>query len=116
MAKVFRVEKPNSDQGLWYTKQGVLQPIVHGLGLSCSTLPMDFDEGYSRDGIAWYSGCSEMSDLVKWFNPKELLLLKTQGFELFEFESEFVRDYAGHQVFSKQHLLSSSSYDISKLL
>ena len=116
MPRVFRVEKPDSDQGLWYTKQKILRPVVHDLGLACAALPMDFDEEYSRDGIAWYSGCSEMSDLLKWFSPKELLLLKAQGFELFEFETEFVRDHAGHQIFSKQHLLSSSSYDINKLL
>jgi hypothetical protein len=116
MTIVYRVEKPDSDQGLWYTRQRTFKPIVHNLRLACAALPMDYDPEYYRDGIHWYSGCTEMADLLQWFSPKELLLLKEQGFELLKFDSEYVRDYGGHQVFSKQHPLSSEYFDIKRLL
>ena len=85
--------------------------MVHELGLACAVLPMDFDPEYTRDGINWYSGCSEMSDIFQWFSPKEIAHLEREGFGLFRFETDYVRDYFGHQVFSKQHLRSVAKVD-----
>jgi hypothetical protein len=116
MPIVYRVEKPNSNQGLWYTTDGLLQPVVHQLGLACASLPMEPDSAYAEDGIAWYSGCDTISGLLNWFSPKELMLMDLHGFKLMEYNSEYVKDYAGHQIFSKGHLLSSKEFDVSRII
>lgn len=108
------MEKPNSDQGLWYTRQGELKPIVHDLELGCASLPMDFDpKVYQAEGISWYSGCDTLEDLYQWFSPTEMLKMKTAGFKLMMFNSELVRPHYGHVIFSKAHLNGQQEIDLT---
>ena len=109
---VYRVERPGH-QGLWYTQDGLLQPVVGSLGLTCAALPMEPDPDYRADGLAWHSGCSRLDDLLGWFSPAELTKLDPLGYRLFAFESTRVRDYGGHQVFSKDHLTGVTRFDLS---
>lgn len=111
---VYRVEQPNSPQGLWYNN-GRLDPIVTELGLGCSTLPMDPDPYYSHNEQQWFSGCGELTDLLTWFKPKELLLLEKLGFQLNKWYTPAVEDYAGHQIFLKQGA-TYERYSVRELL
>ena len=114
MPLVFRVERPGSDQGLWYTTKGELNPQVHKLGLACATLPMDFDPAvYQADGVAWYSGCSKLEELYQWFSPKEMLQMRDSGFKLVMFNTELVRPHYGHVIFSKAHLKGQQEIDLT---
>lgn len=115
MSTIFRVEKPGSERGLWYTTGKELQPLVTELGLACAALPMGYDPEYYRDSISWFSGCDNLGDLFRWFSPGEMRLLDQRGFKLVKFDSQLVRDYGGHQVFSKQHLLSSKEISLEEL-
>ena len=101
MPLVYRMEQIDSPQGLWYTTEKLLKPIVGDLGLRVSSLAMDFDPEYARDGIAWFSGCSSVAQLDEWFNTQEREVLRQQGFSLVQYDTEFARDYAGHVIFSK---------------
>jgi hypothetical protein len=113
---VFRVEKPDSDQGLWYRTGGVLQPLVHDLGLACASIPMPVEhDEYRRDGIDWFSGCDDLDQLQQWFSLSEMKLLKPLGFKLMIYNTEKVRHYYGHSLFSKQHVVSSQECDLSLL-
>jgi hypothetical protein len=77
---------------------------------------MEPDPAYQQDGISWYSGCSELSDILRWFSPKELLHMKKEGYYLFRFDTEYVKDYSGHQIFSKAHLRSQEEIDLKTLI
>lgn len=112
----FRIEKPYSEQGLWYTTSGELRPLVHEMGLKCAALPMDPDPAvYQADGINWYSGCETLEGLYQWFSIDEMKLMRAAGFKLVIFNTELIRNHYGHILFSKQHLNGSQEIDLSLL-
>jgi len=114
MPLAFRIEGPNSEQGLWYTTNGILNPVVHQLGLACAALPMEPDPAiYQADGVSWYSGCSTLEDIYQWFSPEEMVKMRGVGFKLVMFNSDLVRPHYGHVLFSKQHLKGQQEIDLS---
>ena len=110
MTTILRVEKPNSPQGLWYTTDRELKPIVHELELGCASLPMDFDPEYQRGGLDWFSGCDSMTSLRQWFSGDEFERLRDNDFRLALYKPSRVREYAGHHIFTKTDLLEPVRY------
>ena len=110
---IFRIEIPDSEQGLWYTKQRVYQPVVHQYQLKCAELPMEYDpETYQADGLDWYSGCDSLEDLTKWFSKEEMKTLVKAGFKINVYRTDIVRQHYGHVLFAKEHVKASKILDL----
>jgi hypothetical protein len=88
--KLYRVENPTSQDGLWYRGNNA-QPsnVVHQLELSGRVLPMDFDQSIAQGD--WRSAAESIELLKFWFTLEDLAKLQPLGYGLYEISPENVR-------------------------
>src|SRR5690606_24879559 len=89
---IYRIENPDTENGMWYDGQGRYRPFIKTLtdGRSAD-LPMEWDARYGKGGRRWYSGCKDSSRMNVWFSAQDARELVDAGYRLIEFwASEFV--------------------------
>ncbi len=113
MGTLYRVENPQTMQGLWYRGDGTFNPHIRSLGdAKCHDLPMDFDPAFKAEGLDWFSACDNTADMANWFSFSDLRKLTAQGYGLFRFEVERYRQINGHAAFARQHVISAAAVPI----
>jgi hypothetical protein len=116
MAKLYRVENPISQQGLWYRTDGTFNPFIKTLTNALARdLPMGFDPAFKVEGLDWISATDKLSDINHWFSPQDLKELEARGYSLFEFDVTRYRTVNGHAVFAKEHVMQTNRIDLSLL-
>jgi hypothetical protein len=114
MAKLYRVENPLSQQGLWYRADGMFNPFIKTLTNALARdLPMGFDPQFKVEGLNWISACDNLPDMRNWFSTQDLQELEARGYSLFEVNVERYRTVNGHAVFAKEHVLQTEKLDLS---
>jgi hypothetical protein len=114
---VFRVENPNSHQGLWYDKDGNFNPFITKMtDAKSKDLPMDPDlETYKAGGTAWISGCDSLPDMHNWFSVQDLIELEGAGYNLYRFLVSGYRQVPGHVIFTRESVIDVVKMDLSIL-
>ena len=81
----YRVSNIESEQGLWYDRQGNFTGLIHNKFDFCanSSLRMDFDEKLR----GYLSTTDEFNTLYRWFTKEDILRLQSHGFFIHEYEA-----------------------------
>lgn len=114
--EIFRIENPDTMNGMWYNQHGEFEPFIFGLteGISAH-LPMQPDERYGNIGQRWFSGCGDFQQLQYWFSNRDVIELGEAGYKLFRFESrEFVNEEF-QTIFTRRGIISQVELDIDLL-
>lgn len=108
MKRFYRVCKPESAQGLWYTPEGEFTGSIHTTFDFCSanTLEMPFDE----DLKGYLSATDSLFTLFDWFTEEDILELQKYGFYIHIYEAE---DYWFYNPF-KHYVINQETSKIIK--
>ena len=113
LAVLWRVENPNTMQGLWYDGQGQYNGFIRQFGDAlCHDLPMEFDPAFKTDGLDLFSACETTEDMRNWFNLADLRRLHGLGYGLYRFEVTQFYQIAGHAAFARDHIVSATPAEI----
>lgn len=117
MPEIFRVENPNSMQGLWYDKDGNFnsKTILTLTDAMAKDMPMDPDPDYGLGGLRWYSGCESIPELSCVFSHSDIIELEGMGYSLFRFEVERYRRNSWHALFTREHVISQEKINLDVL-
>lgn len=100
---LYRLEAIESNNGLWYNSSG---NYVFGINdaPNCSTkeLPMGYDERYKQEGKDWFSSCSKIEDLTKWFSIENVVWLLDNGYVFTKYLAVDYHEYEFETVFLKE--------------
>lgn len=85
--EIYRIERRNSMNGMWYTAEGKFEPIIQDL---CpNSIAKDFPMGYSKDhktnGKNWYSAVKNKKDMHYWFSKEDATNLINNDFKLMRY-------------------------------
>jgi hypothetical protein len=116
---LYRVENLLNNNGLWYNvKDGSSSSLIHDLNLTGRALPMDLDLAIGKD--QWRSAAESVDQLKFWFTHEDLQKLIPLGFDLYEIDSDIVRQHVTewytHPLFQEQGVKSRKKIDINVLL
>ena len=91
---LYRVGNIETNQGLWYTQQGVFHGDIHSKfkELSASALLMPFNPE-----VKGFLSCTKtLEELKAWFNEADLKILKPHEYYITEYESNDCFPHANH--------------------
>lgn len=92
-----------SNQGLWYNKEGVHTGIIHKefTWLSASSLIMPFEQ----ELVGYLSVADSLEHLYAWFKKDEILKLQEQGFSILEYVAHDYKfyDLYKHNVINEEN-------------
>ena len=82
--KIYRIERRDSMNGMWYTAEGKFKPTIQDL---CpNSRAKDFPMGYSKDhktnGKNWYSAGKNKKDMHYWFSKEDATNLINNDFKV----------------------------------
>lgn len=114
--EIFRIENPDTMNGMWYNEKGEYDPFIFNLTEGVSAhLPMEPHERYGNNGQRWFSGCGDFQQLQYWFSNRDVIELGEAGYRLFRFESrEFVNEEF-QTIFTRRGIVSQVELDIDLL-
>lgn len=114
--KIFRLENPITQNGMWYNQNGELDPFITNLteGIS-SHLPMEPHERYGNLGRRWFSGCVSTDSIRSWFSDLDARELFENGYRLYQFTST-EHSIEEHQViFTREGLIGQEEIPIATI-
>lgn len=115
MPTLYRVENPNSMQGLWYDGHGRYNGFIRQFGdAKCHDVPMGFDPKF-KDGGDWFSACDNLKDMANWFSPDDLTRLHGIGYRLYSMEVDRYRTINGHAAFLRSGIIHTSPASLAML-
>lgn len=107
--RVYRIEHPTDRNGMWYTKDGVLNKRIHILcpeGIS-KDLPMPLNrELHRKDGKVWNSGGDSIENMKHWFTDNDVRTLYNNGFRLFEFHTTLFNPLEYEILFCREGIIT----------
>jgi nicotinic acid mononucleotide adenylyltransferase len=105
---IYRVENPDTEQGLWYRQDATFNPFIRQLTKAkCRDLPMEFDELYSAEGKAWYSGTDSIAQMQDWLPWQDLVELQHLGYGLYEYDVHEWKHVPGHIIYTREAIIAS---------
>jgi len=88
---IFRIEKPEDRNGMWYNKHGIFQKTIDIIcpnGIA-KDFPMPLNlELHRKDGDIWNSAGKSIENINEWFTPMDAINLMNIGFKLFSILSK----------------------------
>lgn len=113
---IYRMENPETNHGMWYRGDGQFDPFIKKLteGISAD-LPMEWHRRYGAEGFRWFSGCTSVADMNRWFSPRDAAELQYNGYQLFKFTSrKFVHEE--HQVlFTREGIIHREAIPLGEV-
>jgi hypothetical protein len=98
MAKFYRVNHLETQQGLWYDFKGEFTGLIHNEFDFClnNKLKMDFDP----ELVGWLSATDSLEALYNWFPKDDIIKLQNHLWFIHVYETEDVKFYERfqHQV------------------
>ena len=101
MKKFYRVENPNTQDGLWYDKNGNFTGLIHEVEfnkLQNHHLKMPFNEV----NLGYLCATEDLESLKFWFNDNDLEILKPYGYFITEYESDDYKKEGNHFLINKE--------------
>lgn len=113
---LYRLESMDEDMGLWYNSRGEFVLTIAEIA-NCETknMQMDYDERYKRNGMDWYSSCSNIEDLLHWYSFENARDLIKKGFRLSKYLAVDYVEYNKETVFLKETCLDRVTLDINEV-
>ena len=97
--KVYRVENPVEEHGLWRNFDGspcdVFDKLTQG---KSRTLPMPDNDFYREGGKQWFSATDTPDKLTAWFDVLDIVQMRSLGYKVYEFEVSNVRTVNEYEV------------------
>ena len=113
---IYRIENPETMNGMWYNNLGDYDPVITSLSEGISKdLPMDFNNRYGQKGRRWYSGCTEKRQMRQWFSPRDVFELYSKGYELFSFEANEYQIEEHQTIFTREGVLTRKAIEVVDL-
>lgn len=115
---IFRIEDPNSDNGLWYNKDAQLIETVkilcpHGVAKDFP-MPLNF-QLHRKDGEVWNSAGKSMENMNYWFTAEDARNLYNNGFKLFQFEVSMFQELELEILFCRKGILKQTEIPLETI-
>jgi len=115
---IFRIERPENKNGMWYNKDGVFQKEIHILcpdGIA-KDFPMPLNlELHRKDGEVWNSAGKSVEDMHYWFTSSDAVSLLNKGFKLFQFEVNTWQELENEILFCRKGVVKQKEIEINKI-
>jgi hypothetical protein len=111
MKKFYRVSNEETQQGLWYTFQGVFTGNIHHKYDFCkhNDLAMDFDD----EIVGYLSVAEDLEGLFFWFPKEDILKLQEHGYFIHVFETD---DYKFYERFQHYVINQNNSQLVKRIV
>ena len=116
---IFRIEKPEDRNGMWYNKNGVFMKTIDILcpnGIA-KDFPMPLNlELHRKDGEIWNSAGKSIENMNEWFTPMDAINLMNNGYKLFQFEVNMFQELENEILFLPKRDYSTKGNSVRKCL
>ena len=111
--KVYRVENPEEEHGLWRNFDGSSCDIFEKLKVGkCRNMPMPDNDFYREGGKQWFSATDTPDKLSAWFDVLDIVQMRSLGYKVYEFEVSNVRTVSEYEVvFTRDSIKSVIAID-----
>ena len=111
--KVYRVENPVEEHGLWRNFDGspcdVFDKLTHG---KSRTLPMPDNDFYREGGKQWFAATDTPEKLKEWLDILDIVQLRHLGYKVYQFEVSNVKTVSEYEVvFTRDSIQSVIAID-----
>lgn len=115
--KVYRVENPRTQEGLWRRFDGTVSPIFSSLTVGkCRNMPMEDSDFYRFGGKQWFAATDTKEKLKAWFDVLDVIELEKLGFGVYEFDVESTRTVSEYEVvFTRDTINSAHKIDPAEI-
>lgn len=113
---IFRIENPDTNNGMWYDGEGNYSPFIETLsdGKSAS-LPMGWEARYGQGGRRWFSGCHSVELMRHWFSDQDARELLEAGYGLYKFESDEFIVEEFQVIFTREGIVSTEEISLADI-
>lgn len=115
---VFRIEVPEDRNGMWYSKDGVLNKKIHIIcpdGIA-KDFPMPLNlELHRKDGLVWNSAGKSIENMNQWFTPQDAINLMNKGFKLFEFDVNLYQELENEILFCRDGIVNQKEIPLENV-
>lgn len=110
MQTLYRVANKQTEEGLWYQKDGTYSGLITRVeGALCQHVPMAFDPSIR----GFLSACDNTSDMSNWFSLVDLKNLYSRGYRLYRLGVTGYNQHNGHAIFLPDLVVSEEEVDVS---
>lgn len=111
--KVYRVENPEEEHGLWRNFDGSPCDVFEKLKVGkCRNMPMPDNDFYREGGKQWFSATDTPDKLSAWFDVLDIVQMRSLGYKVYEFEVSNVRTVNEYEVvFTRDSIKSVIAID-----
>lgn len=97
--KVYRVENPIEEHGLWRNFDGSPCDVFDKLQVGkCSKMPMPDNDFYREGGKQWFAATDTPEKLREWFDVLDIVQMRHLGYKVYQFEVFNVRTVSEYEV------------------
>lgn len=115
---IYRIEKPEDKNGLWYSKEGILQKDIQLLcpyGIA-KDFPMPLNlKLFRKNGEIWNSAGKSIENMNYWFTPMDAINLRNNEFKLFEFEVNMYQELEDEILFCRKGILNQKEIPLESI-
>lgn len=116
--KIFRIEKPEDRNGMWYNKDGIFMKTIDILcpnGIA-KDFPMPLNlELHRKDGEIWNSAGKSVENMNEWFTPMDAINLMNNGYKLFEFEVNMFQELENEILFCRKGIIKQKEIPLENV-
>lgn len=115
--KVYRVENPEGQHGLWRNFDGSPCDVFDKLEVGkCRELPMPDNDFYRQDGKQWFAATDTPDKLKEWFDVLDIVQMRWLGYKIYEFEVSDIKTVSEYEVvFTRDSIKSVIAIDPSEI-
>jgi hypothetical protein len=117
MRTIYRIELPDSRDGMWYNSDGELKKKIHLLcpnGVA-KDFPMPFNPLYRKDGKVWQSAGKNIENMNQWFTADDAMNLYKNGYRLYEYQTEVYQELEMEILFCRENVISQKEIPLNKV-
>jgi len=113
MKTFYRVANSETNQGLWYDRQGNFTGLIHDKFNFCKNrdLQMPFD----KDIVGWLSATDDLESLWHWFSKEDIENLEKHGYFITSYTSSSYRYHNNHWVICEKTSLIKKTIPLNSL-
>ena len=115
---IFRIEKPEDKNGMWYNKHGIFMKTIDILcpnGIA-KDFPMPLNlELHRKDGEIWNSAGKSIENMNEWFTPMDAINLMNNGYKLFQFEVNMFQELENEILFCRKGIIQQKEIPLENV-
>lgn len=115
--KVYRVENPKEEHGLWRNFDGSPCDVFSKLTVGkCKNMPMPDNDFYRQNGKQWFSATDTPEKLQAWFDVLDIIQMRQLGYKVYEFEVTETKPVSEYEVvFTRESIISCTAIDPAEI-